>query len=59
MTRPFKIGLSLLAAVLGWLSIGIGYTTTMGHPTNTILFLSGMVMFPGGIIAAITWGRKK
>jgi hypothetical protein len=59
MTRPIKIGISLLIVVVGWLMIGFGYTTTVGHPISTILFLSGIGLFIGGIIAAATWGRQQ
>jgi hypothetical protein len=59
MTRPIRIGLSLLTVIMGWLMIGIGYTTTVGHPISTILFLVGIGLFIGGIVAAATWGRKR
>jgi Na+/melibiose symporter-like transporter len=59
MTRPIKIGISLLTVVAGWLLTGVGFTTTAGHPTSTILFLLGIGLFIGGIIAAINWVRKR
>lgn len=59
MTKPIGIGLSLLIVIMGWLMIGFGYTTTLGHPVNTILFLLGIGVFMGGIVAALIWKRKR
>jgi Na+/melibiose symporter-like transporter len=58
MTRAKKIGLSILVMVIGWLLIGWGYTTPIGHPTSTIMGLVGLGLFIGGLVASITWGRK-
>jgi hypothetical protein len=43
--------------VIGWLMIGFGYTTTIGHPTSTILFLLGIGLSIAGIIAAVLYAR--
>ena len=59
MTRKVKIGISLLTVIGGWFLTGVGYTTTVGHPTSTTLFVLGIGLFIGGIVAAITWGRKR
>jgi len=56
MTRPeyknriLKILLPLTVIISGWLMIGIGYTTKIGHPISTILFLGGIVSFIIGCI---------
>ena len=38
---------------MGWLMIGIGYTTKIGHPTNTALFLLGIICFLFALIQFI------
>ena len=50
MTRTLKIILSIITVISGWLMIGIGYTTKIGHPISTILFLFGIVCFFIGCI---------
>jgi hypothetical protein len=45
MKRAIKILTSLITIVLGWLLIGIGFTTKLGHPINTTLFLLGIGLF--------------
>jgi hypothetical protein len=57
MAKSIRIGISLLAVVIGWLMIGFGYTTTIGHPTSTILFLLGIGLSIAGIIAAVLYAR--
>ncbi|WP_289045369.1 hypothetical protein [uncultured Olleya sp.] len=50
MSRISKIGASIITLISGWLMIGIGYTTKMGHPISTVLFLSGIVFCIIGFI---------
>jgi len=59
MTKSIRIILSVLIIIVGWVLAGIGFTTTMGHPVNTILFLAGIGLFIGGIVSvAISANRK-
>ena len=39
-----KIAVSIILLILGWLMTGIGYTTKMGHPISTSLFLGGILL---------------
>lgn len=48
--RLRNIILSLLLIPLGILLIGIGYTMKMGHPVNTFVFLSGIVLVIFGVV---------
>ncbi|QCX38433.1 hypothetical protein FF125_08320 [Aureibaculum algae] len=53
MSKTFKIVLAILVLISGWFMIGIGYTTKMGHPTSTFLFLFGMACFFIGCIGLL------
>ncbi|MEJ1241079.1 hypothetical protein WBG78_23225 [Chryseolinea sp. T2] len=60
MGRLVKILLSIGIMVVGWLMIGIGYTTKLrGSSSNEIMFVGGIGLFFGGLTAAIKWGRKR
>jgi predicted phage tail protein len=59
MTKSVQMILSVLIIIVGWLLAGIGFTTTIGHPKNTMLFLAGIGLFIGGIEGvAISANRK-
>jgi len=45
LNQKYRIVISILGVIAGWLSIGIGYGTKIGHPINTILFLGGILIF--------------
>jgi hypothetical protein len=42
--------LSIVSFILSWLSLGFGYTTTLGYPFNGIFFYGGFPLFIIGII---------
>ena len=50
MNKRVKTGISIIMLISGWLMIGIGYTTKMGHPINTFLFISGIIVCLIGFI---------
>ena len=45
-----KLKIAIISIIIGWLMIGIGYTTKIGHPTNTALFILGIICFLFGLI---------
>jgi cytochrome c biogenesis protein CcdA len=49
MRNIFKI-LGITLMIGGWLCAGIGFTTTMPHPINTIMFVGGLIMVVIGVI---------
>jgi hypothetical protein len=36
---------TIILIITGWLMIGIGYTTKIGHPFSAVLFLGGIILF--------------
>ena len=48
-----KLKIAIIPIVIGWLMIGIGYTTKIGHPINTTLFILGIICFLFGLIKFI------
>ena len=42
--------MSSIFIILGWFMIGYGFTMKTGHPINTIVFLSGFLLFVFGIV---------
>lgn len=48
-----------VAILSGWLGLGFGYTTTLGHPISTILFLGGLALFIVGIVLFIIGANTK
>lgn len=62
MKKGVRIGLGIFMLLLGWLSMGIAYSVPLGgQPYNTIVLLSGMFLFLGGIVffIYIATGRKR
>ncbi|PVD51410.1 hypothetical protein DC498_14825 [Terrimonas sp.] len=53
MPRKTKILFSVGGMLLGWLLNAFAWTTTMGHPVNTISLLLGGILFLGGLIFLI------
>lgn len=45
--------------IVGWLGLGFGFTTTLGHPISTILFLGGLALFIAGIVLFIVGANTK
>lgn len=57
--RKYMLG-GGIAIILGWLSTGFGYSTTMVHPTiNGICFLGGLLLFFLGVIFFIIGANTK
>jgi hypothetical protein len=49
--RLRKIGFGIPLIILGWLSLGLGYGSSLGGPLfNTIVFLSGFPLIILGIL---------
>lgn len=48
-----------IAIVLGLLSGGFGFTTKLGHPISTILFVGGLSLFITGIVLFIIGANTK
>ena len=59
MKKTVKVILSIVLIILGWLLVGWGFTTTIGHPVNTICFLAGLGLFFVGLIYLIVSINKK
>jgi hypothetical protein len=60
MTKGKKILISIAAIISGWLLNGFAWTTSIGHSTNIILVILGLVLFlGGGALLIITLGGKK
>ncbi|SDM63206.1 hypothetical protein SAMN04488084_11019 [Pedobacter antarcticus] len=49
MKKTFKL-LGIVLMIGGWLCLGIGFTTKMAHPINTIIFVGGLIMLFVGVI---------
>lgn len=49
MRHIFKL-LGIVLIIGGWFCTGIGFTTTMGHPISTIMFLGGIIMMGSGVV---------
>ena len=47
-----QIILGILVSILGWICGGIGFAEPIGPPWNTILFLGGFILIPGGLVWA-------
>ena len=50
MSKQMKIIYSIISIILGWLFLGIGYAEPLPFQLNTILFLLGFIMCPGGVV---------
>ncbi|AKD03627.1 hypothetical protein PKOR_11445 [Pontibacter korlensis] len=54
-----KIILSLLVVALGWFFLGYGYSTLLGHPISTVLFIGGLALSLAGVVGVILSARSK
>jgi hypothetical protein len=51
--RTLKIIGGILLIILGWLSLGVGFTIKCPHPCSTTIFLGGFVLIIIGIIVLV------
>lgn len=50
-TKPSII--AILIIFLGWFLMGLGYGETIATPWNTVLYISGVVLFFVGLLATV------
>ena len=48
-----------VAILSGWFGVGYGFTTKLGHPISTILFLGGIILSIAGIVLFIIGANTK
>lgn len=59
MTKIKRILLSIGITIFGWILGGLGWTTNLGHPINTIFFLLGLGFMCTGLAFIVLTINKK